>query len=76
MSQMMQQQQMAALDQNHAYIASRANAVDAVQGTIAELGNIFQVRSLTLPPNPNPNPDPDPDPNPDPNPSPNPNPNP
>ena len=28
--------------QNHHYIESRANAVDAVQGTIAELGNIFQ----------------------------------
>merc|ERR1740136_633876 len=39
---MMQQQQMAALDQNHAYLGARANAVDAVQGTIAELGNIFQ----------------------------------
>ena len=52
MSQMMQQQQMAALDQNHAYIASRANAVDAVQGTIAELGNIFQ--ELTLTPTPTP----------------------
>jgi len=44
MSGMMNQQQMqmATLDQNHAYIESRAHAVDAVQGTIAELGNIFQ----------------------------------
>ena len=41
---MEQQQQLAVRDTNHAYLESRANAVDAVQGTIAELGNIFQVR--------------------------------
>ena len=41
---MAQQQQLAVVDTNHAYLESRANAVDAVQGTIAELGNIFQVR--------------------------------
>jgi len=41
---MAQQQQLAVRDTNHAYLESRANAVDAVQGTIAELGNIFQAR--------------------------------
>ena len=41
---MAKQQQLAVRDTNHAYLESRANAVDAVQGTIAELGNIFQVR--------------------------------
>ena len=48
MTHMMAQQQQlavrAVVDTNHAYLESRANAVDAVQGTIAELGNIFQVR--------------------------------
>ena len=44
---MAQQQQLAVVDTNHAYLESRANAVDAVQGTIAELGNIFQ--ELTAP---------------------------
>ena len=44
MTHMMEQQQLAVRDTSHAYLESRANAVDAVQGTIAELGNIFQVR--------------------------------
>ena len=50
MTHMMQQQQLAVVDTNHAYLESRANAVDAVQGTIAELGNIFPelCRTLTL----------------------------
>ena len=40
MPQMMMQQEMmmGGSDQNHAFLESRANAVDAVQGTIAELG--------------------------------------
>ena len=45
---MAQQQQLAVRDTNHAYLESRANAVDAVQGTIAELGNIFQELCRTL----------------------------
>merc|ERR1719246_302302 len=35
-------QEMSSLDQNHSFLESRARAVDSVQGTIAELGNIFQ----------------------------------
>ena len=48
MTHMMEQQQLAVVDTNHAYLESRANAVDAVQGTIAELGNIFQELCRTL----------------------------
>ena len=63
MTHMMEQQQLAVRDTNHAYLESRANAVDAVQGTIAELGNIFQALYRTLNftrANPHPHPHPHP----------------